>query len=220
MIKELTALERLREDVPRPYLAVLGGAKVSDKIEVIDALLGTADALLIGGAMANTLLAAKGHALGRSRIEEDKLPLARSILGAAESRGVDVLLPCDVVVAEGIAATTGRATPVSEVPAEMMALDIGPKTIEAFAARIEAAKAVFWNGPMGLFENDAFATGTVAVGRAIAATGGLTVVGGGDSVAAVQKAGLADQFTHVSTGGGASLEFIEGKRLPGVEALR
>jgi phosphoglycerate kinase len=219
--KELDALGKLAApSVAKPYVAVLGGAKVSDKIGVIEALLTKIDALLIGGAMANTFLAARGTAMGRSKIEEDKLPLARSVLHKAEERGVAVMLPEDVVVAGSLDAKSGEVVAAAAVPAGMMALDVGPKTVEAFRERIARAKSVFWNGPMGLFENEAFAGGTRGVAQALAECRGFTVVGGGDSVAAVQDLGLAEKYGHVSTGGGASLEFLEGRKLPGVEALR
>jgi phosphoglycerate kinase len=178
------------------------------------------DALLVGGAMANTFLAAKGLSVGKSKVEEDKLALARSVLQKAEERGVRVVLPVDVLVADALDATSGRRVPADEIPADAMALDIGPRTVELFGEELTKAQAVFWNGPMGLFENPAFAEGTLGVARAIAAAPGFSVVGGGDSVAAVQQANLANDFDHVSTGGGASLEFMEGRKLPGVEALR
>lgn len=220
MEAELGALGKLRDEPPHPYVAVLGGAKVSDKIAVLEALLARVDTLVIGGAMANTFLAAQGRSMGKSRIEEDKLALARTILTRAEERGVSVPLPVDVVVAESTEAESGRVIRVEEIGAEDMALDIGPESVALFAEPIRGAKAVFWNGPMGLFESPAFAKGTLGVAEAIAASPGFTVVGGGDSVAAVQQAGLADRFGHVSTGGGASLELLEGRKLPGVEALR
>ncbi len=220
MLKEVEVLERLRSDPARPYVAVLGGAKVSDKIGVIEALLGKVDALLIGGAMANTFLAAQGKDVGKSLVETDKLPLARSLLQKAQERSVAVLLPIDVVVAESIKATRGTTVDASKIPADMMALDIGPATVAAFGEHLEKAASVFWNGPMGLFETPGFADGTFGVAKVMAKCKGFTVVGGGDSVAAVQEAKLADEFDHVSTGGGASLELIEGRKLPGVEALK
>jgi phosphoglycerate kinase len=220
VVKEVAALEKLRQGAEHPFVAVLGGAKVSDKIEVIEALMERVDELLIGGAMANTFLAAQGHNLGKSRIEEDKLPLARTLLQKAEQKGVKILLPVDVVVAESLQAERGRATDIGVIRTEEMALDIGPRSIAAYGERLRRAKTVFWNGPMGLFENPAFAEGSFGVARAMADCPGFTVVGGGDSVAAANAAGLADRYTHVSTGGGASLELIEGKKLPGVEVLR
>jgi phosphoglycerate kinase len=220
MEKELAALGKLRDEPPHPYVAVLGGAKVSDKIAVLEALLARVDTLVIGGAMANTFLAAQGRSMGRSRVEEDKLALARTILARAEERKVGFLLPVDLVVADSLDAASGRVVPVTDVGPEDMALDIGPDTVERFAAPIGAAKAVFWNGPMGLFENAAFAQGTLGVAKAVGGAPGFSVVGGGDSVAAVEQADMAGQFDHVSTGGGASLELLEGRKLPGVEALR
>jgi phosphoglycerate kinase len=220
--KELESLSRLTERPDKPYVAVLGGAKVSDKIDVVEALLGVVDTLAIGGAMANTFLAAQGKNMQKSRVEEDKLALARTILQKARDKGVEVLLPVDVVVASGLDATSGETVSVDRVPEGTMALDIGPKTVELFAKAVEKAKTVFWNGPMGLFETPAFADGTMGLARRMSKASGFTVVGGGDSAAAVKQAGdeVANGFKHISTGGGASLELIEGKKLPGVEALR
>jgi phosphoglycerate kinase len=218
--KEVAALEKLRVSPEHPYVAVLGGAKVSDKIEVIEALMERVDELLIGGAMANTFLAAQGINVGKSRIEEDKLALARTLIQKAREKNIQLLLPVDVVVAESLQASRGKATDVNAIRAEEMALDIGPRTVQNYGERLRRAKSVFWNGPMGLFETPAFAEGSFGVARAMADCTGFTVVGGGDSVAAVQAANLADRYTHVSTGGGASLELIEGKKLPGVEVLR
>ncbi len=220
MEKELEALDQIRGDAERPYVAILGGAKVSDKIGVIEALLQKIDALVIGGAMANTFLAAQGKKLGKSRVEEDKLALARTVMQKAADRSVEVLLPVDLRAGDSLDASAASVHPVDAFPADAMALDIGPETEARYVARLPNARTVLWNGPMGLFENPAFAGGTLAVARAMAACPGFTVVGGGDSVAAVQHAGLADRFRHVSTGGGASLEYIEGRKLPGVEALR
>jgi phosphoglycerate kinase len=220
--KELTALARLRGAPERPYVAVLGGAKVTGKIEVCEALLAKCNTLCIGGAMANTFLAAQGKAMQKSLVEEDKLPLARTLLEKAANAGVDLLLPVDVVCGDSIEATAGIAANVDRVPAGSMALDIGPKTVDKYAKALLGAKTVFWNGPMGLFESAAFAEGTLALAKAISKAAGFTVVGGGDSAAAVQQAGadVASKFDHISTGGGASLEFVEGKKLPGIEALR
>jgi phosphoglycerate kinase len=220
VIKEVSALEKLRTNAERPFMAVLGGAKVSDKIEVIESLLERVDELLIGGAMANSFLSAQGLNVGKSRIEADKLPLARSLMQKARERNVQVLLPVDVVVAESLEATSGKPADINAIRPEEMALDIGPRTVKNFGERLRRAKSVFWNGPMGLFENPAFAEGTFGIARALAECPGFTVVGGGDSVAAVQVAGLAERYSHVSTGGGASLELIEGKKLPGIEVLR
>ncbi|WP_437853152.1 phosphoglycerate kinase [Sorangium sp. So ce363] len=220
--KELKALTRLVDRPEKPYVAVLGGAKVSDKIDVVEALLNVVDTLCIGGAMANTFLAAQGKNLQKSRIEEDKLPLARTIMSKARDRGIQLLLPVDAVVASSIDATQGAPASVDAIPEGTMALDIGPRSIEQFGQAIERAKTVFWNGPMGLFETPAFSKGTFDVARIMSGASGFTVVGGGDSAAAVKQAGehIAKGFDHISTGGGASLELIEGKRLPGVEALR
>jgi phosphoglycerate kinase len=220
--KELSSLARLTDRPDKPYVAVLGGAKVSDKIDVVEALLGVVDVLAIGGAMANTFLAAQGKNMQKSRVEEDKLALARSLLAKAEARGVEVLLPVDVVVAPALESTTGETVSASAVPPDTMALDVGPKTVDAFSRAVDRAKTVFWNGPMGLFETPAFANGTMELARRMSRAPGFTVVGGGDSASAVKLAGedVVRGFKHISTGGGASLELIEGKRLPGVEALR
>ncbi|HWE29443.1 MAG TPA: phosphoglycerate kinase, partial [Polyangia bacterium] len=177
------------------------------------------NAFLIGGAMANTFLKAKGGNVGKSRVEEDKLAVARTFLKRAEDRSVDVVLPEDVIAAEGLDSASGTTVRSNEVPPELMALDIGPKAAATFADRIGRARTVFWNGPMGVFEKKPFAAGTLAVAKAVAACRGLTVVGGGDSVAAVNEMGVAGDIKHISTGGGASLEFIEGKTLPGIAAL-
>ncbi|KPK14607.1 MAG: phosphoglycerate kinase [Myxococcales bacterium SG8_38] len=220
MRRELEALDKLRTNAPRPYIAVLGGAKVSDKIGVMEALLEKVDALLVGGAMANTFLAARGLNVGKSIFEQDKLALARSLMSTAEEKGVDLLLPVDVRVGDSTEASEPQVTSADAIPSDAMALDIGPETEKRFRERLRRAQAVFWNGPMGLFENAAFAQGTLAVARAAADCPGFSVVGGGDSVAAIHKANLGGRFDHVSTGGGASLEYLEGRPLPGVEALR
>lgn len=220
MLKELESLDKVRGDAPHPYVAVLGGAKVSDKMGVLEALLSKVDTLVIGGAMANTFLAAQGKNMGKSRIEEDKLAMARSVLENAAKKNVEVVLPVDVRTGSSIESSAAVVVDVDAVPADAMALDIGPRTEATYGERIRGAKCVFWNGPMGLFENRPFAEGTFSVAKSMAACEGFTVVGGGDSVAAVQEAGLADQYDHVSTGGGASLEYLEGRTLPGVEALR
>jgi phosphoglycerate kinase len=219
---EVTALSRVTESPQKPFVAILGGAKVSDKIKVIDALFKKCDVICVGGAMANTLLAAAGHALKDSKLERDQLALGRTLLSQARDRGVRVLLPTDVVVGTDKDSTEGEAVSVRSIPDQTMALDIGPESVKAFAAEIARAKTVFWNGPMGLFENPAFAAGSVGVARALAESSGFTVVGGGDSVAAVAAAGpgVAEKISFISTGGGASLELIEGLKLPGVEALR
>jgi phosphoglycerate kinase len=220
MEREVKFLGRLLGEVERPFVTIIGGAKVSDKIGVLENLLARVDQLLIGGAMANTFLKAKGGKMGRSLVEDDKLALARAFLKKAEDANVDVLLPRDVVAAAGTKSESGRVVQAMAVPEELAALDIGPDTARGFADAIARAKTVFWNGPMGVFESEPFAAGTLAVAQAVAsARGALSVVGGGDSVAAVQKSGVADKITHISTGGGASLEFLEGKKLPGLAAL-
>jgi phosphoglycerate kinase len=222
MEKELNYLGTALERPERPFVAILGGAKVSDKIGVIDALLGKVDSILIGGGMAYTFLRAKGQQVGKSLVEEDKIETARQALDKAAERGVRFLLPVDHILADKFApdAATERFAGEEPFPAEWMALDIGPRTVELFTAEIVAAQTIIWNGPMGVFELPAFAEGTTAIARAVAAnTTATTVVGGGDSVSAVRQAGVTDQIKHISTGGGASLEFLEGKPMPGVEGL-
>ncbi len=218
MQRELDALAKLRTEPARPYVAVLGGAKVSDKIGVLEELRQKVDTLIIGGAMANTFLAAAGHAMGRSLVEEDKLPLARALLQKADVGAVELLLPTDLRVADSLESQNPEVVGLDGIDGRM-ALDIGPESAALFADRVRRAETVFWNGPMGLFEKKPFAAGTLAVAEAMAACPGYAVVGGGDSVAAVQQMGLAAKMGHVSTGGGASLEYLEGKPLPGVEAL-
>ncbi len=219
--KELRALSRVVDNPEKPFVAILGGAKVSDKIEVVEALLAKCSVLCIGGAMANTFLAAQGRNMQKSLIESDKLALARTIMEKAGARNVKLVLPVDVKVASSLDATSGQVVMVGAVPEETMALDIGPKTVDLIRAELASAKTVFWNGPMGLFETPAFSDGTLDVARALAEVEGFTVVGGGDSAAAIKLAGaeVAAKIDHISTGGGASLELIEGKRLPGVVAL-
>jgi phosphoglycerate kinase len=219
MMRELDALRSVTENPARPSIAILGGAKVSDKIGVIKNLLTKVDAILIGGAMAYTFLKAQGIAVGRSRVEDDKVELARELLAAAASKGVRILLPSDHVVAYTPDAGANPAT-VSEIPAEMMGLDIGPQTVAAFIDEISRAKTVIWNGPLGFFELPAFAGGTMRVGEALANQAGVkSIIGGGDTAAAFAHAPWASKFTHISTGGGATLEFLEGRELPGVKAL-
>ncbi len=220
--KEIAALGKIITSPEKPFVAILGGAKVSDKIAVLESLLEKVDALIIGGAMANTFLAAKGLNLQKSKIEDDKLALARTILEKAQEKKVEVALPVDVVVAQSIEAAEGSIADVASVPEGHMALDIGPKTIEKFEQLVGKAKSVFWNGPMGLFEKQPFSKGTFAIAHALAKSHAFTVVGGGDSAAAVKEAGedVAKKIKHISTGGGASLELIEGKKLPGIEILR
>ena len=220
--KEIAALGKIITNPDKPFVAVLGGAKVSDKIAVLDSLLEKVDALVIGGAMANTFLAARGANMQASKVEEDKLALARTILEKAREKKVDLVLPVDVVVADNISAREGTIVDVGAIPEGHMALDIGPKSIALFGQWFGKAKSVFWNGPMGLFERPAFSNGTFSVARALAASDAFTVIGGGDSASAVKEAGegIAQKFSHISTGGGASLELIEGKKLPGIEILR
>jgi phosphoglycerate kinase len=222
MEKELEYLGRAIEHPEKPFLAILGGAKVSDKIAVIENLLTKVDTLIIGGAMAYTFLKAQGVQIGKSRVEEDKLDLAREILAKAKRRQIKFLLPVDHIVADRIDGNAKAQTIGTEqaIPVNMMGLDIGPATVEQFSDEISRAATIVWNGPMGVFEIPAFAKGTFRVARAVAENAGATsIVGGGDSVSAVTAAGVADKISHISTGGGASLEFLEGKRLPGVEAL-
>jgi phosphoglycerate kinase len=219
MERELSALGRFRGEVEKPFVLVLGGAKVSDKIGVVEAMFSKVNTIIVGGAMANTFLAASGLPVGKSKIEDDKLALARSLVQSAKEKGVALLLPTDVVVADSLDAEGGEVVLATAIPEGKMALDIGPSSIAAFGDVLARARTVLWNGPMGLFEKPAFAKGTLGVANAIASAPGFSVVGGGDSVAAVQEANLADKFGHVSTGGGASLEFLEGKKLPGVASL-
>jgi phosphoglycerate kinase len=223
MGKEVNVMGRALEDPARPFVAILGGAKISDKMGVVEHLLGKVDALLIGGGMANTFLRAQGYATGDSLVEEDKVDEARRLLDAAATRRVRLLLPTDVVIADAFAADAARLTVnVDAVPVGWRILDIGPATAAAYAQEIAFARTVVWNGPMGVFEFEPFAAGTRAVARALAEASGqgaTTIIGGGESVAAVEQAGVADQMTHISTGGGASLEFLEGRTLPGVAAL-
>ena len=221
---EVDVLRRLTESPERPYVVVLGGSKVSDKLGVIDNLIDKADKILIGGGMVFTFLKAQGHEVGKSLLEEDQLDTCRRYLTEAADRGVEIVLPTDVVVdttfPSGDTEPQPRVVPASEIPADALGLDIGPESAEAFAAALADAKTVFWNGPMGVFEVDAFAGGTRTVAEALTKIDGLSVVGGGDSAAAVRKLGFDEAaFGHISTGGGASLEFLEGKELPGIAVL-
>jgi len=218
---ELAELGTLLHDPPRPLLAILGGAKISDKLTVLERLSQHVDAIAVGGAMCFTFLVAEGHDVGTSRVEPDQVDTVRELVTRARARGVDVLVPTDVVVA----ATFDRDAPattvgVTDIPPDQMGLDIGPATAEAVAGAVTAARSVFWNGPMGVYEWPAFSAGTRAVAEAMAASGARTIVGGGDSAAACRLFGLAERMTHVSTGGGAALELLEGRDLPGVAALR
>jgi phosphoglycerate kinase len=222
MEKELTYLGKALEDPAKPFVAILGGAKVSDKIEVIDNLLSKVDALLIGGGMAYTFLKAKGQEVGKSLLEADKIEVAKEALAKAKARGVRFLLPVDHILADKFAADAQTKIFQGDgpFPADWMALDIGPKTVALFEKEVAGAATIVWNGPMGVFEMPAFAKGTTAIAQAVAENkSAISIIGGGDSVAAVKQAGVADQIKHISTGGGASLEFLEGKKLPGVEAL-
>lgn len=221
MEKELRYLGEALAHPARPFVAVLGGAKVSDKIEVIENLIPRVDRLLIGGAMAYTFFKATGKPVGKSLVEDDKLDSARDIIARAQQRGLQLLLPSDHVVAAKLEAGVPTETIGVDDPAigERMGLDIGPQTVSAYRQALSDAQTVVWNGPMGVFEIDAFAQGTIAVARAVADVKGTTIVGGGDSIAAIKKAGVADRVTHISTGGGASLEFLGGQTLPGVAVL-
>jgi phosphoglycerate kinase len=222
MEKELEYLGKVLEHPERPFVAILGGAKVGDKIGVIQNLLKKVDVLIIGGGMAYTFLKAEGQQVGKSLVEEDNVDLASELMNEAKKQKLKLLLPVDHVVADKGDANARLQTINSgqPIPSDMMALDIGPKTIEAFSEEISRARTIVWNGPMGVFEVAPFAKGTFKVARAVAENAGATsIVGGGDSVSAVHAAGVADKITHISTGGGASLEFLEGKKLPGVEAL-
>jgi phosphoglycerate kinase len=230
MERELDFLGRATENPERPYAAIIGGAKVSDKIAVLERLITLVDKLLIGGGMANTFLKALGYSLGASLVEEDRLDAARRILDAARSRGVTLLLPSDLAIADHFGDDAGRRVvevqPEKEglgqdvVPEGWMALDIGPASVDAFSRALQDCKTIVWNGPMGVFEFPNFAVGTTMIADAVAGVGAVSIIGGGETVAAVEQAGVADKITHISTGGGASLEFLEGKTLPGVAALR
>jgi len=223
MEKELAYLGRALTNPARPFVAILGGAKVSDKIEVVENLMGIADAMLIGGGMAYTFLKSDGQPIGKSLVEDDKLELARRLREEARQKKFALLLPVDHVIgAEFKADTKTQVVSTSATPDGWMGLDIGPKTIETYKQKIASAKTIVWNGPMGVFEMPAFAKGTVEIAKAVAAattSGATSIVGGGDSVAAVHQSGVADKISHISTGGGASLEFLGGRKLPGVEAL-
>jgi phosphoglycerate kinase len=223
MEKELTYLGKALSNPERPFVSILGGAKVSDKIEVVQNLMKLADAMLIGGAMAYTFLKSQGLPVGKSLVENDKLDLARGLLEEARKRNFRLLLPLDHVLAESPDSTTAvQTTDIAATPENRMGLDVGPKTIAEFSKEIARAKTIVWNGPLGMFEKPAFAQGTLAMARAVAKAteaGATSIVGGGDSVAAVERSGVASQISHISTGGGASLEFLSGEKLPGVEAL-
>jgi len=222
MEKELAYLGKAISNPERPFVSVLGGAKVSDKIEVVQNLMKLADAMLIGGAMAYTFLKSEGKPVGKSLVENDKLDLARGLLEQARSRKFKLLLPVDHVLAESPDSTITKTTDIANTPDGWMGLDVGPKTVAQFGQEISKARTIVWNGPLGMFEKPAFAQGTLGIAKAVAAAtkaGATSIIGGGDSVAAVEQAGVADQISHISTGGGASLEFLAGEKLPGVEAL-
>ncbi|MGI6050169.1 MAG: phosphoglycerate kinase [Acetivibrionales bacterium] len=218
--KELDVMGRALDDPERPFVAILGGAKVSDKISVIENLLDKVDTLIIGGGMAYTFFKAQGYEVGTSLCELDKLELAKSLLAKAKEKNVNLLLPVDNVVGKEFDANTeAKTVPSTQIPDGWMGLDIGEKTVELFAGAIKNAKTVVWNGPMGVFEMERFANGTRKIAEALATSNATTIVGGGDSAAAVEQLGYADKITHISTGGGASLEFLEGKQLPGIAVL-
>ncbi|WP_071705501.1 phosphoglycerate kinase [Murdochiella vaginalis] len=218
--KEVEIMGKALSDPKRPFVAILGGAKVSDKIGVIENLLNKVDTILIGGGMAYTFLKALGKEIGTSLLEADKIDLAKELLHRAEEKGVRVELPVDGVVADAVKpGQTTEVVSIDAIPKDKMSLDIGPKTAERYVKIIESAQTVVWNGPMGVFEIPEFANGTIALAKAMANCAGVTIIGGGDSAAAVEQAGLKDKMTHVSTGGGASLEFLEGKKLPGIAAI-
>ena len=219
MQRELSALGRILESPERPLVAVLGGAKVSDKVALVEHLIGKVDALVIGGGMAFTFLRALGHAIGRSLVEPERIETARAALEAARRRGVPLTLPVDAVVADGLDSASGRAVGIRQIPDTEMGLDIGPRTVERFSAVLATAKTIVWNGPMGVFEKPPFAAGTVAIARAVATAPAFTVIGGGDTIAAVNAAGVTEKIGYISTAGGAFLEFLEGRTLPGVAAL-
>ena len=222
--KEISVMGKALTDPARPFVAILGGAKVSDKLNVIDNLLGKVDTLIIGGGMAYTFLAAKGYGVGKSLLDSEKIDYCKTMMEKAEKNGVKLLLPIDTTIAASFPDPIDAKIDVSfvdsdKIPADKMGLDIGPKTAELYANAVKAAKTVVWNGPMGVFENPILAKGTIAVAKALAESDAITIVGGGDSAAACEQLGFADRITHISTGGGASLEFLEGKDLPGISCL-
>jgi phosphoglycerate kinase len=222
MEKELSYLGKAVSNPDRPFVVILGGAKVSDKIEIVQNLMKLADSMLIGGAMAYTFLKSQGLPIGKSLVENDKLDLARNLLADAKKRNFRFILPVDHVLAQSVDSTITRVTDIAHTPEGWMGLDVGPATISLSQKEISTARTILWNGPVGMFEKPAFAQGTLAVARTVAAAsaaGATSIVGGGDSVAAVEQSGVASQITHISTGGGASLEFLAGEKLPGVEAL-
>jgi phosphoglycerate kinase len=219
MQKEIESLGHALTSAEKPYVSIVGGAKISDKIELVENFISIADTILIGGAMAYTFLRARGISTGKSLVEEDKIDLARNLMSKAAAMGVDLELPVDHVVASGLDAAESQIIPIASTPADRMGLDIGPETIQRYSDIIYRARTVVWNGPMGVFENPKFAAGTFAIAKAVAASNAFSIVGGGDSAAAVAQSGMESRITHISTGGGASLEFLSGERLPGVEVL-
>ncbi|PYS54316.1 MAG: phosphoglycerate kinase [Acidobacteria bacterium] len=219
MQKELDALDRALTKAEKPYVAIVGGAKISGKIELIENFISIADTILIGGAMAYTFFRAKGLETGKSLVETDKIGLAKELLAKASQKNVSIGLPVDHVVAASPASPESQVTRVNQTPADGMGLDIGPETVRLYSEIIRRAKTIVWNGPMGVFENPKFAEGTFAIARAVADSGAFSIVGGGDSAAAVAQSGVESKITHISTGGGASLEFLSGQKLPGVEVL-
>lgn len=219
MQKEIEALTHALTKAEKPYDAIVGGAKISDKIELIENFLNIADSILIGGAMAYTFFRAKGIATGKSLVETDKIDLAKGLLAKAEERKVSIELPADHVVAPAIDSADGRVVLVTQTPADLMGVDIGPETVRRYSEVICRARTIVWNGPMGVFENPKFAEGTFAIARAVAESNAYSIVGGGDSAAAVSQVGVESKITHISTGGGAALEFLSGRKLPGVEVL-
>jgi phosphoglycerate kinase len=219
MQKELESLSRALTTAENPYVSIVGGAKISDKIELIENFINIADSILIGGAMAYTFLRAKGISTGKSLVEEDKIDLARSLMSKATSRGVALELPIDHVVAAGLDAADSQITLVTNTPPDRMGLDIGPETIKRYSEIVRLAKTIVWNGPMGVFENPKFSVGTFAIAKAVADSHAFSIIGGGDSAAAVAQSGMESKISHISTGGGASLEFLSGQQLPGVEVL-
>ena len=221
MDKEISVLGKALSEAEHPFVAIVGGSKISDKIGVVQNLLEKVDVLMIGGGMANTFLKAKGYEMGTSLVEDDKTELALEIMAHAEKLGKKLLIPVDVTVATAIdAPETAQTVAADQVPSDRMALDIGPETAKIYQDAVMNAKTILWNGPMGVFEVDAFAVGTFAVANAVAKSEAYSIVGGGDSVASLERAGLNDEIDHISTGGGASLEFLEGKKLPGIEVLQ
>lgn len=218
--KEIQMLDRLIENPVRPYVAILGGAKISDKIGVIEKLIDVVDGIVIGGAMAYTFLKAQGHSVGKSLVEQDKVKYAKEMIARIEARRKSLLLPIDHLITTGLTDTHTEITTSPNIPDGKMGVDIGPKTLAAYSAAIKQAKTIFWNGPMGVFETAEFSKGTFELAKIIAETEGMKIIGGGDSAAAAVASGYADRMTHISTGGGASLEYLQGDKLPGLEVLR